>query len=290
MNTRFTLSATALLLSALTLSPLTHAIDLDAGDYDTAAPGTTLGLLYLQHAERDSLYNKSNKVAGDNGLDSDIGIARLVHYTDIGGTLVLPQILVPFGRLEGKGDTSSLGSASGIGDIILAAPTWLINDTQNHTFLGVTPYLFLPTGDYDKHKALNLGENRYKGNLQVAFSTRVAPKVAWDVAGDVTVYGDNDDAAGGTLKQSPGYQVQTNARYLLTDKVDLRAGISYANAGETKQNGVTSDATTQSKFWVGTAFWPLAKTQAILTYGQDIKVENGFKEANRINLRLLQVF
>ncbi len=290
MTHRNTLTATALLAATLALSPLTHAIDLDAGDYDTAPAGTTLGLLYAQHAERDALYNNSHKVAGDNGLDSDIGIARLVHYTDIAGIRVLPQILIPFGRLEGKGDTSSLGSASGIGDVIVAIPTWLINDTKNSTYLGITPYLYLPTGNYDRNKALNLGENRYKGNLQVAFSTHLAPQIAWDVAGDVTVYGDNSDALGGTLKQSLGYQVQTNARYLLSPKADLRAGISYANAGETKQNGVTADANTQSKFWVGTAFWPLDKTQVILTYGQDIKVENGFKESNRVNLRLLQVF
>ncbi|AXI02226.1 transporter [Aquirhabdus parva] len=280
----------ALLAITTAISPFAQAIDLDAGDYDTAPAGTTAGLLYLQHAERGSLYSGSDKVAGHNELDSNIGIARLVHYTDISGILTLPQILLPFGQLKGKDDASGLGKASGFGDAILAIPTWLVNDTVNHTYFAIAPYLYLPTGNYDRNKALNLGENRYKGTLQVAYSTRLTPDIAWDVAGDVTVYGDNSDAVGGTLKQDLGYQLQTNARYFLSPKADLRAGISYADAGETKQNGIKSDATTQSKFWLGSAFWVAPKTQFILTYGRDIKVENGFKEDNRLNFRLLQIF
>ena len=31
-------------------------------------------------------------------------------------------------------------------------------------------------------------------------------------------------------------------------------------------------------------------TQVILNYGRDLRVENGFKEDNRINLRLMKVF
>ncbi len=282
----------AALIAATTLvTTAAQAVDLDAGDYDTAPAGTTLGLLYLQDGQYNSLYQGSHKAPGNNGLNTDFGIARLVHYTDIGGVLTLPQILIPFGHETCTNDASGLGTASGLGDIILAIPTWLINDTQNHTFLGVTPYLFLPTGDYNSSNALNIGQNRYKLNLQAAFSTRLAPNVAWDIAGDVTFYGHNTDAVGGgTLTQKPGYELQTNARYFITPKADLRAGFAYINGGDTKQNGVTSDATTESKFWIGTGLWASDKTQVIFTYGKDIAVQNGFKDNNQINLRLLQVF
>lgn len=290
MSNRKLLISAALAISAA-ISPLANAIDLDAGDYETAPAGTTLGLLYLQDGQKNSLYSGSTKVAGHNGLNTDIGIARLVHYTDIGGILTLPQILLPFGHIAGVNDTSGLGTASGVGDIILAIPTWLINDTKNHTFFSIAPYLFVPTGNYSNHDPLSLGENRFKGTLQVAFSTRITPQVAWDIAADATVYGNNTDAVGGgTLKQNIGYQVQTNARYLISPKVDLRAGISYSDAGSTKQNGVTADSFTESKFWVGTGLWASDKTHIIFTYGKDIAVENGFKDNNQINLRLLQVF
>ena len=279
----------ALLVSSFALQA--NAVDLDAGDYDVAPAGTSLALLYLQHASRDELYVGSDKQAGNPQLDSNIGIARFVHYTDIAGFRAAPQILIPFGELKAKGDISALGSSSGIGDIILASPLWLLNNPDAKTYFGITPYLYLPTGKYDKEDALNLGENRYKLNIQAAYTTRLAPNVAWDASADFTIYGDNDDiAGGGKLKQDVGYQVQTNARYFLNDQWDLRAGFSYAEAGDTKLNGVSSESNKQSKFWVGTAYSPTATTNIILTYGQDIKVENGFKEDNRINVRLLKVF
>ncbi|MHA3102632.1 transporter [Acinetobacter sp. ANC 3791] len=267
-----------------------YAVDLDAGDYDYAPTGTNLAILYYQHATRDALYSGSDKVPGDYSLTSDVGIARYVHYTDIAGIHVAPQILIPFGRLDAGKDISDLGSSSGLGDIILANTFFFYNNASTHSTFGITPYLFLPTGQYSSDKALNLGENRYKLNIQAAYTTRLTPKLAWDVSADMTIYGKNTDAIGGDKKQDIGYQVQTNARYFLNDKVDLRAGLSYSDAGDTKQAGVTTNGTQQTKFWLGTGINPTPTTQVIVAYGRDLKVENGFKEDNRINLRFLKAF
>lgn len=267
-----------------------HATDIDAGDYDYAPSGTNLALLYYQHATRDALYQGSDKVSGKNELTSDIGIARYVHYMDLGGIQIAPQILVPFGRLEAGKDISDMGSSSGIGDVILANAFFLYQNPESKSQWGVTPYLYLPTGTYSKHDAINLGENRFKLTVQSAYTTRITPKWAVDVAGDFTVYGKNDDAAEGTLKQKVGYQLQGNTRYFLNDQLDLRAGISYSDAGKTKLDGIESASTKQSKFWVGAAYSPTPVTNIIMAYGRDIDVENGFKEDNRINLRLMYAF
>ncbi|MGJ7498054.1 transporter [Variovorax sp. RT4R15] len=111
------------LAAALAAAPA-RAVDLDAGDY-TALPADTNALVvYGQHATRDKLYSKGNKVLSNPGLDSDVGILRGVHFMDIGGYIVDPQFLLPFGRLKGKDDTSALGSKSSIGDLILASAIW----------------------------------------------------------------------------------------------------------------------------------------------------------------------
>lgn len=268
-----------------------YAIDLDAGDYDYAPSGTNLAMLYYQHATRDSLYTGSHKTSDNVDLTSDIGIARYVHYMDVAGLHIAPQILIPFGRLDAGKDISALGSNSGLGDIILANTFFVYHDKDTKSTFGITPYLYLPTGQYSKNDALNIGENRVKFTLQGAYTTQLAERLNWDVAGDFTLYGKNDDVAGGgSLKQDLGFQLQTNARYRLTDMADLRAGLSYSDAGDTKQNGITTDSTQQTKFWVGTGISPTPTTQVILNYGRDLKVENGFKEDNRINLRLMKVF
>ncbi len=47
---------------------------------------------------------------------------------------------------------------------------------------------------------------------------------------------------------------------------------------------------TQTKLWVGTAVKPTASTQVIVTLGRDLDVRNGYKEARRVNVRLLKSF
>lgn len=84
--------------------------------------------------------------------------------------------------------------------------------------------------------------------------------------------------------------MQTSLRYFLSDRVDLRGGISHAEGGDWTQNALTNRGFTQTKFWAGTAVKPSAATQVILTYGKDLDVRNGFQEQNRVNLRLLYAF
>lgn len=279
------------LLASLVSSSGVYALDLDAGDYDYIPSGTNLAMLYYQHANRDQLYAGSEALSGNYRLNSDIAIARYVHYMDWAGVQIAPQILVPFGRLSAGKDNRDMGDSSGLGDIILANTFFVYHNPESKTNVGITPFLYLPTGKYERDEALNIGENRYKLTLQGAFTTQLTEQLYWDAAADVTFYGKNDKARGeGSLKQDPGLQVQTNMRYKLNSVADIRAGVSYSDFGDTKQNAVTHDANTQSKFWVGTAFSPSATTQLVLTYGRDFKVENGFKEDQRINLRLLKAF
>ncbi|WP_400464087.1 transporter [Pectobacterium actinidiae] len=270
-----------------------RAIDVDVGDFVPAPEGTTAGLLYLQHAERDKLYAQGRQAVGDSRLVSDVGIARLVHYTRIGGLTVGPQILVPFGRLDAGRDTSALGKTSGVGDIILAAPVWLINDAASRSYLGIAPYLYLPTGSYSHDRPLNLGENRWKFDLQLGFVKGLTDKWYVDLTGDVMFHGKNDNygAAGATLKQKPLYQGQGYLRYQFTPGANAFVGVSQTWGGETRVNGVDSnDEARQRKISVGGSYFIRPTTQLLLALGRDLKVENGFKENARINVRLLQVF
>lgn len=270
-----------------------QAVDVDAGDYTALPAGTNLAILYAQHAERDALYAQGKKAPINARLDSNVGIARGVHYMDIGGYIVDPQFLLPFGQLEAKGDLSALGKGSGVGDLILAATVWVVNQPKTNTYFGITPFLFLPTGGYDKNKALNLGENRWKLALQGGFITGLTDKLLLDVIGDVTVYGKNSEfgASNASMKQDASFQLQTFLRYNLTPALDLRAGLSYTTGGETKVNGVAqNDEARNSKMTLGAAYFVRPTTQLIFNYGRDLSVHNGFKESNRLNFRILQVF
>lgn len=289
-----TRSAAAVVALAAALLPLPGwAVDVDPGDYVPAPPGTTVGLLYVQHAERDQLYAGGVRAGVNPRLTSDVGILRLVHYTTLGGLTVAPQVLMPFGRLDAGGDTAALGRTSGVGDVILAAPVWVINDAASRTHLGITPYLFLPTGSYDHNRPLNLGENRWKLNLQVGLAQGLTERWHVDLTADATFYGKNDafGAGGKTLRQEQQYQGQAYLRYQFSAGTNTFVGLSQTTGGATRVDGTANDlATRQRKISVGASHFIAPTTQLMVSLGRDLRVDNGLRENARINLRMLQVF
>ena len=137
--------------------------------------------------------------------------------------------------------------------------------------------MYAPTGSYDTGKVLNLGENRWKYALQVAYIHGVGDKWTFDAA------------AGQSLSQSSSYQVQAFARYALSPTWDLHAGLSHARTGATQLDGVDqNNALRVTKVQLGTAMFVDPKTQLLFTVGRDLKADNTFKESARVNMRLLR--
>lgn len=279
-------------MSCILATNSAFALDVDPGDYTALDPGTNLGLLYLQHAERNSVYSGDSKVTSKSGLDSDIGIIRGVTYQQFGDTLINLQLL-PFGQLKGQGDASSLDSKSGVGDPILANAIFFEKDHVKNRYFAVTQYLYVPVGQYDHNESLNLGENRWKYVFQGGYIHGITDRWTLDLTGDVTLFGKNDDYtdASLTLKQAPQFQAQTYLRYKSTDKLEVYAGLSRLWGGETEVDGIKqNDQPSQKKFMVGGSYFVAPKTQLMLTYGEDYSIANGFKEGTRLNFRLLQAF
>ncbi len=280
------------LILGAALSHSAFALDVDAGDYTAMPAGTNLALAYYQTASRDELYSGGNEVAGDFSLDSDVGILRGVHFMDVGGYIVDPQFLLPFGSLDAGKDISAFGEESGVGDLILGATVWLVNKPEDNTYFGITPFVHLPTGTYDNDEALNLGENRWKFTLQAGYITNLTENISLDLVGDVTLYGENDEfgASEATMDQDSSFQLQTFLRYKLSPVWGLRAGLSHSWGGETEVNGVKmNDEAEITKMTAGTSYFVTPSLQLMVNYGRDLNVENGFSEENRINLRLLKV-
>jgi len=86
-------------------------------------------------------------------------------------------------------------------------------------------------------------------------------------------------------------QFQGYLRYHMSDAWDLRAGVSHTAGGETEIDGVDqSDRMRTTKVSVGTGWFVAPDLQLLANYARDVSVHNGFREENRLNLRLLKVF
>lgn len=186
-----------------------------------------------------------------------------------------------------------MGSESGMGDPILANAVWIHQDPSTNRALAFTQYLFLPVGDYNKNKELNIGENRWKYVLQGGYMHGIGSRVILDFVADVTFFGDNDRYSSRdlTLKQDPQYQMQGFIRYMFSERAAMHVGYSRLWGGQRKVNGTElEDESRQAKIMLGGSYFVTPKTQLLATLGRDLSVENGFKEESRVNLRLLYVF
>ncbi|URI08761.1 transporter [Aquincola tertiaricarbonis] len=293
MNLRLRATAAASCALLGLASAPAHAVDVDAGDYTALPAGTTLGLAYYQHAERNRLYAGGDRVPIDAGLSSDVGILRVVHFMKLGGITIDPQFLLPVARLRAKDDLSALGKDSGVGDLMLAATAWLINDPQTKTYFGITPFVWVPTGAYDRGQGVNVGENRWKWALQAGYIRPLGPQLTLDAAADVTWHGRNDDYGPGslTLRQKPVVQLQGWLRWHASDALDWRLGLSHTAGGEQSIDGESQhNRLATTRFALGAGYFVGPRTQLLATVGRDLRVREGLRESGRVNLRLLQIF
>lgn len=292
-------SATALTLAgALAMSPLVAgAVDINAGDFTPAPPGTNAGLLYTTYATRDSYVLKSGDKVPDSSLDSLIGIFRYVHYMDVGGFTVAPEILLPFGTLyDGQVGGTPLSSASGFADPIVALPVWIVNRPDAGTYVTLVPYLYLPLGSYDAGEVLNLGENRLKFDLQLGVSQKLTDSLTLEAGADVLWYGDNDDATArgqGKLEQDNTYQGQLWLTYapLAAPGWSFSAGYSKLWGGDQTLDGVdTGTATRSDQIRLQAAKFIAPDFQVLVAAQRDLNVEGGFEQDFSFTLRLMKLF
>lgn len=266
----------------------------DPGDYAPAPPGTDLGIIYYQHVERKENYANGSKTTGAFGLDTDIGLARWVHFTKIGDYTINPQVIVPFGSVRLKTPFGPLQatSASGVGDPIAGATLWLVNRPEDKQWFGVSAFASIPIGNYDAAKGpVNVGENRWKGIFHAGYVVGIAEHVLVDVIGEYAVYGQNSNFIGMKKEQDAGTSIVAMLRYVLSPSSHLAMSYIHDWGGETKLNGVAQRDKKNNDRWLATyATFVTPSVQAQFQFGQGLKVENGPKEDSRFNLRIIKVF
>lgn len=298
MLTQRTTLLAAMMISGIAMGSSAWAVDLDALDLIPAPSGTNAVLSYSTFVTRGSFVTSDGRAIKDGtGLDSYVGILRYVHYTDIGGLPFAPQVLLPYGRLyNGSLAGSALESTSGIGDPILAAPLWLVNNKESGTTFAVVPYLFVPLGSYDAGDVLNLGENRWKFDLQIGGTQALGNGFTLQASFDTMWYGRNSDAISegvGRLQQDNTYQAQIWLSYTPPADPSWNLAVGYSKywGGEQRLDGVANGSSTESdqiRLQVAKFLTPTLQIQGLLQ--RDLRVEGGFKEDAHVSLRLMKLF
>ncbi|MFG1392301.1 transporter [Xanthobacter agilis] len=272
-----------------------RAVDVNASDYVPVPAGTNLLLYYAQYATRSEYISTSGVgMTRNTGLDSYVNILRYVHYFDVAGFTVAPEVLIPAGTLyNGRIGGVELDSAAGFGDPIVAVAFWMVNNKATQTYIGITPYLFVPVGQYNPAAALNIGENRWKLDTQAGWYQGLGNGLSFQITGDAIWYGDNTGAGSGSqvLSQDTTFQFQFWLSYSFADTWQASIGYSKYWGGNEFLNGrPTGNATErdQARFELSTFITPTFQVLGLIQ--RDFNTSGGFPEDFRSTLRLMQVF
>lgn len=272
-----------------------RALDVDPGDYQAAPPGTNLALGYALFGWNNKLKTKTGDTVNNSSVNSQTGILRLVHYTDLLGITADPQIFITFGALNnGKVDGESQSSSFGLGNTIIASTFWFINQPEEKRWVGFTPFFIFPTGKYQNGQTFNVGDNRFSQVLQVGYVQGFAEKWTADLIADTTFYEDNDDygeRGKQTLKQDNSYQIQAWLRYAI--QPNWQAGIGYSGTfgGVQEVDGDSNGlASREQQLRLITQYFPEPSLQLQAAVTTDVWAEGQFQQVFGLRFRLMKIF
>ncbi|MEG6508849.1 transporter [Methyloligella sp. 2.7D] len=272
-----------------------HAIDVNSHDWVPLPDGTDLFLNYNIYGTRSEYVDKSgNKTSAGTNLDSFVSLARYVHYTEVAGMKAVVQGVLPVGTLyNAELGGVDLGDSTGFGDPVVAAALWPYANDETKTYLAIEPFLTLPLGQYDESSPVNLGENRWKLDLQFGWYQGLTEKFGMQLTYDIIWYGDNNDAGGGslTLTQDNTYQFQAWLNYDFAPTWNVAIGYQKQMGGDEYVGGVaTGNATERDQGRLELSKFLTPTFQVLGDISHDFKTEGGFAEDFRGTLRLAKVF
>src|SRR5262249_25890925 len=122
------------------------AVDYQPFDWVPLPPGTYVAMGFYEYGARTFNGTIAGTANNNANLDSHIGIARYLHYSEISEHPYVLDFILPFGALtDGEIDGKCVGDASGVGDPMASVGYWFINPARAEA-LSVGSYLPDPAG------------------------------------------------------------------------------------------------------------------------------------------------
>ena len=288
----------ALLLCTLFTPFIAWAVDLQPNDIVAPLPNKNYVTVSYLNTENSTLYKNGVAQAGNPVIDTQSAIFRGTRTYDLGSLPAVSFIQMPYGSIQPAGSLASQASATGVGDLTIATAIWPYHNRATRTYLGVAGYLISPTGSYSSQRAFNVGENRFRTDLQMGFQTPITSSVDGMIAVDTMWFGGNSQcglACTGTtttasLTQKPLTTTQLGPIYRINEIFTVAASYFYVAGGATSINNTSRNdvANTQRFLLSGQAHTPIGRFS--LQYGRDMEIKNGYAQTRLLVVRLMKEF
>jgi hypothetical protein len=273
------------------------AVDLQPNDIVAPPPGKNLITISYINTENTTLYRNGASVSGNPVIDTQLAILRGARTFSLGDLPAVTYIQIPYGTVSPAGSLSGVSGDTGVGDLTIATAIWPYHNTASRTYVGLAGYLTSPTGSYSSQRAFNLGENRFRTDVQLGFQTPITNSIDGMIAVDTRWFGGNSQCASacglttnGSLTQKPLTTTQLGPIYRINDVFTVGASYFYVAGGATSINNnyMNNVANTQRFLLSGQAHTSIGRIS--LQYGRDMEIKNGFMQTRLLTLRLMKNF
>ena len=276
-------------------------IDLQPNDIVAPPPGrNSVSISYLD-TENNTYYKNGTVVKSKPFASPDINgqAAQLRISTTyaVGDLPAASYVQLPYGSIKPSGSLSSYPSDTGVGDTAFMTAIWPYSDRVARKYLGVAGYVIAPTGSYNNQQLLNMGENRWKADLQMGYQQPIVSNVDGMIAVDTMWFSTNNQCATAcfsatnkSLNQKPLTTTQLGPIYKIDEIYTLAASYFYVAGGATTIGNAYQNNTvnTQRYLLSAVAHYPIGRIT--IQYGRDMEIKNGFFESRRLAVRYQHAF
>ena len=285
----------------LTYSLEAWAIDLQPNDIVAPLPGRhSVAISYL-NTENGTLYKNGtvvkSKPFASPDIDGQAALMRLSTTYTIGDLPAASYIQIPYGTIKPAGSLSAYPSGTGVGDTAFMTAIWPYSDRNARRYFGIAGYVIAPTGSYNNQQLFNMGENRWKADLQMGYQQPITNNIDGMIAVDTMWFSTNNQCAAAcfsatntSLSQKPLTSTQLGPIYKIDETYTLGASYFYVAGGATTIGNAyqNNTANTQRYLLSAVAHYPIGRIT--LQYGRDMEIKNGFFESRRLAIRYQKAF
>ena len=269
------------------MSNITFAIDLQPGEIKAPAGTFNAAQMSYVYVEKGDKYTHGSKTSSTSNIKQNAFLLRLSHAFEINQIPAIVYAASSINHLENRDIPNAANTNSnGIGDTTLVFALWPYVDRAKEEYLGLATYLTLPTGEYDKNSAVNIGSNVYQTAFQAGYQRKLIDNVNWMSALDVVLAGDNKQFLGNNkLEKDPLYNFQTGLQYVFNPTYSASVGYFYTVGGESALNSIDQGNINKIHRYQLTGQGIYNFGRLMLQYGSEFANENSYIEDHRLIAR-----
>ena len=269
------------------MSNITFAIDLQPGEIKAPAGTFNAAQMSYVYVEKGDKYTHGSKTSSASNIKQNAFLLRISHAFEINQIPAIVYAASTINHLENRDVPNAANTNSnGIGDTTLVFALWPYVDRAKEEYLGLATYLTLPTGEYDKNSAVNIGSNVYQTAFQAGYQRKLIDNVNWMSALDVVLAGDNNQFLGNKkLEKDPLYNFQTGLQYVFNPTYSASVGYFYTVGGESTVDGADRGDINKIHRYQLTGQGIYNFGRLMLQYGSEFANENSYIEDHRLIAR-----